>query len=94
MSGNNKTTVIKCKKCNIIYNNRSGLWKHNKSVHGNVDKQHDNQNDKHKETVQKKSYICSKCNHKFVHYQSRWRHEKTCNNTDNNQDIIIKKLIN
>jgi hypothetical protein len=92
MSGNNKTTVIKCKKCNIIYNNRSGLWKHNKSVHGNVDKQHDNQNDKHKETVQKKSYICLKCNHKFVHYQSRWRHEKTCNNTNNNQDIIIKKL--
>jgi len=29
-------------------------------------------------------YKCSKCNHAFVHYQSRWKHEKKCNeNIDN-----------
>ena len=97
MSGNKIPDVIKCIKCNIIYNNRSGLWKHNRSVHGNDDKhkvdnnkQCDNHKYKPKETG--KIYTCSKCNNTFSHYQSRWRHEKTCYNKTNNQDIIIKKI--
>lgn len=39
MSRNKICEVIKCEKCNILYNNRSGLWKHNKNIHGNDYKQ-------------------------------------------------------
>jgi len=35
-----------CENCNKIYQNRSGLWKHNKTCVSNEDKQNDNINDK------------------------------------------------
>ena len=99
MLGNTISIVFKCKKCNIIYNSRSGLWKHNKVLHGNTHKQNadnhqlsDKLSDKHKETKQKKSYYCSKCNYLFAHYQSRWRHEKICTNKNMKEDIVLKKL--
>ena len=39
MSENKNYDVIKCEKCNIIYNNRSVLLKYNKNTHGNDYKQ-------------------------------------------------------
>ena len=38
-----------------------------------------------------KKYLCSKCNKSFDFYQSRWRHEKKCDYSDNkNKDTEIK----
>jgi hypothetical protein len=49
----------------------------------NINKNCDNMNDMNRETIDTK-YKCSKCNSAFVHYQSRWKHEKKCNeNIDN-----------
>ena len=98
-----KPKIYSCEICNKTYSTRQNLWKHNHKFHitknitndNHVDNQKvdydnhdDNQNDNHN-----KSYKCTKCNKTFSRYQNRWRHEKTCketNNDKNKDDEIIE----
>ena len=62
-----------CETCNLNYKTHSGLWKHNNKKH-NINK----------EIIE---YNCNICNKKFNSRQSRWIHQKKCND---NELIIIK----
>ena len=91
------SNVHRCNTCNKSYSTRQNLWKHNNKFHTNNnvhDKPHDKSNmnpDKPHDksiincnniiVVNDTKYKCSKCNSTFIHYQSRWKHEKKC--TDN-----------
>jgi hypothetical protein len=72
------------------YDTYNGLWKHNKKYHSkntSSDKPNDKPdkpNDKPDDKPDIKTYKCPKCENVFVHYQSRWKHQRNCNN-------IIKK---
>lgn len=75
-----------CNKCKKDYDTYNGLWKHNKKYHvKNItnDKPFDKLNksrDKPDDKPDIKTYKCPKCENVFVHYQSRWKHQKKCNN--------------
>lgn len=79
-----------CNKCMKDYDTYNGLWKHNKKYHSkntSSDKPNDKPdkpNDKPDDKPDIKTYKCPKCENVFVHYQSRWKHQRNCNN-------IIKK---
>ena len=89
----------KCDICIRDYSSYKSLWLHNYKYHkveDTFDKPKDKHNDKHliNKNVDKKvdkKYLCSKCNKSFDFYQSRWRHEKKCDYSDNkNKDTEIK----
>ena len=46
-NSNNNNDGFICKICNIIYKNRSGLWKHNKNSHMETEPPKYNQTDNH-----------------------------------------------
>jgi hypothetical protein len=45
-----------------------------------------------KNNIYCKKYKCVKCNKDFAHFQSRWRHEKTCKINETNIINKIKKI--
>jgi hypothetical protein len=74
----------KCDNCNIIYENRSGLWKHNKKHHPIVAIIDDNK------------FKCSYCIKKFTHRQNKWRHQQKCKNkikVENQANIVQNNVI-
>jgi hypothetical protein len=90
--------IFRCEICNKIYASNSSLCNHNKKFHNksmishnkpmisqNISQNKPNEN--HDEIEQ---YKCKYCNNKYNHYQSRWKHEKTCKK-NNNQLISITK---
>ena len=64
-----------------------GFWKHNKNHH-NESKNTEQDNIiteilptlKNGNQQLNKNYTCPKCNKKYTSRQSKWKHEKTCNN--------------
>lgn len=74
-----------CKKCNKLFNTSSGLYKHIKIHHPELQKTY-------KKTEQS---ICQFCNKKLSTYGCKWRHEKTCkhgkslNISKNKQNKIV-----
>ncbi len=85
---------FKCEKCNKIYTNASGIWKHNAKYHSNEMSSESihiigngiptSIHDKSTSNL-----LCKFCNKKYSNRQSRWRHEKNCN--VKNKDSIDKK---
>ena len=75
-----------CNICNKKYASYQSLWIHNKKFHllnNNHIDSHDSHTDSHfydKKNI-KKEYRCKKCNKNFSCNQNKWRHEKTCNKT-------------
>jgi len=101
-SVSNITVEYSCVKCNKKYKNRCSLWKHNKKYHNDNDKAMISNDkdvaksfDKYSNLIEKKTYDCSKCEKKFMHYQSRWTHEKSCTKDSKKieENIIINQLI-
>jgi hypothetical protein len=98
----NITSSFSCKICNKFYSSKSSLCNHNKKFHTNIitsnnhfdnhDNHYDNHNiinNKQCDSNKNKEYKCKKCNKVFIHFQNRWRHEKTCKNKE--QIITIDK---
>jgi hypothetical protein len=93
----------RCELCNKVYKNKSGLWKHNNKYHNNVSTQmstigiHSGKNgiqNVYKMSTDNKNTICKHCGKELSNRQSKWRHEKTCNdkNQENDKDKVIEKL--
>jgi len=93
----------KCKICIKNYSSYQSLWIHNKKYHNdNVshDKSyisHSSVNDKpniSQTSINDKSniYSCKYCNNTYKHFQSRWKHEKSCKEK-NNEIIKLKNEI-
>lgn len=94
----NENDDFTCILCDKKYKDKSGLWYHNKKYHSTYDKSNDKSdksNDKSNnksieksieksDNNDKKLYECSNCKKKFNHYQSRWKHTKSCNITNHN----------
>ncbi len=89
-----------CKTCNKKYKSYQSLWNHNHKYHNTNDNHcdnHNNHSDNHvnnhnnhsdnliKNSITKK-YCCGKCDKEFSQFQNRWRHEKSCKETNNNQN--------
>lgn len=79
-----------CNICNKKYASYQSLWIHNKKFHlssNNHIYSHDSHSDNHFDDNKniKKEYRCKKCNKNFSCNQNKWRHEKSCNKT-NEQD--------
>ncbi len=72
---------FKCEKCNKIYTNASGIWKHNAKYHIN-DNNINHIEKTHIIHIKPKpsNDLCKYCNKKLCNSNSRWRHEKTCIN--------------
>jgi hypothetical protein len=76
---------FKCEICNITYKSNSGLWKHNIRNHKKNDTTPVNNGNYQQTTTtcvveDKKKYFCRNCNKQLSDRNSRWRHEKNCNN--------------
>lgn len=81
-----------CKLCNKKYNDKSGLWYHNKKHH--------TKNEDQIAAIQAidfvntpgndKLYKCRKCKKPFTKFQNRWRHEQTC---EESVEIDMQKTI-
>jgi hypothetical protein len=88
----------RCDICNKEYSSYKSLWNHNNKFHINnklihksdisissaIDKSNDKPNISQNENKESK-YCCKYCNKKYLHFQSRWKHEKKCKN----KDIIV-----
>lgn len=73
-----------CASCKFNFKTQSGLWKHNKKYHVNV-----NEND------QKSNNTCKFCHKKLCDRQSRWRHEKICKKKEKIEEINkVKEELN
>ena len=80
-----------CELCNTEYCSRQSLWNHNNKFHQNKDVKCIKKCNKN---VTKNVHIvtdcntnkltCIKCNLKFNNRQTKWRHEKNCTITKNN----------
>ena len=101
------SNVHRCNTCDKLYSTRQNLWKHNNKFHTNnkpQDKSNINHDKPHDKSiincnniivVNDTKYKCSKCNATFIHYQSRWKHEKKCtDNFDNKLKEENEKLKN
>jgi hypothetical protein len=91
----------KCKHCNKLYKSYKSLWNHNNKFHNGIynhldnhDNHLDNHNDYSKSGYEKNElvYKCRKCNKNFKYSQNRWRHEKSCNENQENINNIIDKM--
>jgi hypothetical protein len=95
-----------CKVCNKYYSSYKSLWNHNKKFHSNIlcNDKHDiskiSTNNKPNISIisadDKHKYNCEFCNKKYLHFQSRWRHEQKCKNKTNDKSEIeiLKNTIN
>ena len=99
-----------CNVCKRNYASYQSLWIHNKKYHNNHDNpydNHDNHLDNHKDYHKNsnknnqistsKTYNCEKCNKEFSHFQNRWRHQKKCDGSSNQNlklelDILKQKV--
>jgi hypothetical protein len=95
-----KDRLYRCNLCNKEYSGYKSLWNHNNKFHKDnitndksmisnlsvYDKSHISQ----KENIIAK-YNCQFCNKNYIHFQSRWKHEKTCKEKNNK---LIQKQIN
>jgi hypothetical protein len=93
----------RCKPCDKSYSTSQNLWKHNNKFHNeNIinnkpeDKSQstNNKSDDKSDDKSNKKYKCSICNKFFVHYQSRWKHEKDCKTKEKeerNEFELLKK---
>ena len=79
------TNKFNCELCNKSYKEASGLWRHNKRYHSNIN------NEKEDDLPEGKKHICYKCNKQLANRVSRWRHEKTC--CVNNDLVILKNEV-
>ena len=100
-----KSEQYTCKICDKQYSSASSIWNHRTKIHNNnIDPSKHSVNineDKSKhivniispleiETI--KEYKCRNCNKFYKYKQSRWFHEKSCNETINkNKEIVEKK---
>jgi hypothetical protein len=103
---------ILCNICNKNYASRTSLYNHNKRFHQSIDNSTSSKNkSKNSSKIVKKiskevkntinnnssNYNCRKCNKLCNSKQSRWYHEKHCNNIilyDNNKIAQLEKEIN
>jgi hypothetical protein len=99
----NTKTVLQCKTCNIIYKNRTGLWKHNKKYHGKIlcepiiipqnptNELCNKISEPLNTIILHKSILCRYCDKKFKFKQGRWKHELKCkiNKKEKNDKINI-----
>ena len=86
----NDKSEYRCISCNKTYSSKSSLCNHTKKYHTiylpnnklNIShKSADNKpNISHKSADIKPKYNCEFCNKKYLHFQSRWRHEQKCKN--------------
>ncbi len=92
----------KCEYCNKIYSSRQARWNHNKKYHVTEvsqskpeSKPESKPKSKHKVSIDE-SFPCRFCDKLFVHKQSRFRHEKTCNieeDTNKKSTLEITKIL-
>ncbi len=92
----NNNKIFRCDKCNKNYKDKSGLWYHNNKYHGNKcihngiqnsnigNKNVDNKNQQNNKLAE---IFCKICNKKLSNRQSRWRHEKVCEQNNTNKFI-------
>ena len=81
-----------CNVCNKNYKSSKSLWNHHSKYHDKHSDKHDKHNDKHDKHSTLKSYECEKCGKMFKHYQSRWRHQQTCESNINNKISTINEI--
>jgi len=91
-----------CKICVKKYKSYKSLWKHTNIYHKLEDNPKNNHNN-HSNITQKitqnspkvdAKYNCRNCNKEYNFPQGRWRHEKQCKETKNNNiSLIIKEAI-
>ena len=105
-SGNKPTDEYVCKKCNKIYKNRSGLWKHMiKHEQNSVSKKSLNLpqiltfpsfSSSNLSKITSK-YICNRCNKEFTRKDNLARHELTCNKNNKinyiQENEILKETV-
>ena len=94
-----------CKICNKNYSSASSLCNHNKKFHfinktkPIIDQSSHNQKPIIDQSSHNQKPIiiintqCKYCNKIFSHYNNKWRHEKTCKNIVNNNQIINNNQI-
>ena len=103
----NDVSDYRCNICNKDYASQSSLCNHNKKFHNiNVVKRGDNivkcgdNVVKRGDNVVKcsdnvvKIYICSICNKNFNDRSNKWKHEKKCKETNQNEIENLKNTIN
>ena len=84
---------FRCNICNKSYSGYQSLWIHNKKFHNIqvTSRQHTNNiqvaSSQHTNNIQVADtyikYVCKYCNNEYTHKQSKYRHEKTCQNKNN-----------
>ena len=72
-----------CNQCNIKYESRMGIYKHNKKYHPELLLKEKTINNK-----------CEYCKKELCNYVSKWRHEKTCQTKKSNieSNEIVQKM--
>jgi hypothetical protein len=90
-----------CELCNKYYKDLSGLWYHNKKYHSKISiksqpksqhvdiesKPKVSQNGNIKDNKNKNNYSCEHCGKIYKHKQSKYRHQKICNNKNKHQEL-------
>jgi hypothetical protein len=101
----NSSGLYSCNKCNKTYTSYKSLWNHNKKFHfinktkPILDQSQHNQKPIIDQSSHNQKPIiipntqCKYCNKIFSHYNNKWRHEKTCKNIVNNNQIINNNQI-
>jgi len=85
-----------CIDCNKNYSSYKSLWFHKYKYHKiDVTQNVSNvTNDVTKHVTKCNNFICKKCNEKFNSRQTRWRHEKICDEREiniNTNKVLVQK---
>ena len=83
----------KCQECNKFYASKNSLSNHNKRFHNNclsINEKLTINDDQNKKNIT--NYMCNYCDNIYKHYQSRWKHEKICENKQKINEIKLNKL--
>ncbi len=79
-----------CDLCNKNYKDKSGLWYHNKKFHDIKSHAEVSLKSVESKSVKNNLYSCKYCDNEYKHKQSKYKHEKTCMNKNQNNNLVTK----